>query len=154
MNPNVYEEYRVRLERLASRLEHDLEALIADVQQPSGGTATGELSNVPWHLADMGSGEFQQELNATLYQNQEYLMNEIRAAQNRLDSGDYGRCESCHESIADERLKAIPYTRYCVGCADESDAEPVANVNAGRQLNPTESLDGPMRELSPDRHGR
>lgn len=154
MNPNIYEEYRVRLEELSARLEHDLSLLIADVQLPAGGTGTGELSNVPWHLADMASDEFQQELNATLLENQEYLMGEVRAAQERLGNGQFGKCEHCSESIAEARLNAMPYARYCIECADNADTEPVANIDRGRPKRPGRSLDGPMRSMSPDRHGR
>jgi hypothetical protein len=30
-----------------------------------------------------------------------------------LDDGSYGRCASCGEAISDERLEAVPATRFC-----------------------------------------
>lgn len=39
---------------------------------------------------------------------------EITAAQARLADGRYGVCETCHETIPDERLLAIPWARGCV----------------------------------------
>ncbi len=42
---------------------------------------------------------------------------EIDAALERLDSGTYGRCESCGALIADGRLLARPTARTCIECA-------------------------------------
>jgi len=42
----------------------------------------------------------------------------VEEALDRLDTGDYGICLSCDEPIADKRLRAIPWARYCVTCQD------------------------------------
>ena len=39
----------------------------------------------------------------------------------RIRQGTYGRCESCGQDIARERLKAIPYTPLCIDCARKAD---------------------------------
>jgi len=41
----------------------------------------------------------------------------INNALQRLESGDYLVCSSCGEDIGEQRLKAIPYTDRCIGCA-------------------------------------
>ncbi len=43
----------------------------------------------------------------------------------RLDAGTYGSCESCGQAIADERLEAVPATRFCI------DHEQVAETMVG-----------------------
>jgi DnaK suppressor protein len=35
-----------------------------------------------------------------------------------IDSGDYGYCRQCSESIGFERLQARPESRYCLACQD------------------------------------
>lgn len=35
----------------------------------------------------------------------------------RIDNGTYGICRVCDEPIAEERLKAVPYTDLCIKCA-------------------------------------
>jgi RNA polymerase-binding transcription factor DksA len=35
----------------------------------------------------------------------------------RLNEGDYGRCERCGQPIAPERLAARPAARTCIACA-------------------------------------
>lgn len=41
----------------------------------------------------------------------------LRAALERLDSGDYGRCVRCGAKIPAARLAAIPEATSCVKCA-------------------------------------
>ena len=44
----------------------------------------------------------------------------VEEALDRLQSGDYGVCLCCEEPIADKRLAAIPWARYCVTCQEEA----------------------------------
>jgi len=40
----------------------------------------------------------------------------IELSLNKIESGCYGICERCHQEIPEGRLKALPYTPYCVSC--------------------------------------
>lgn len=42
---------------------------------------------------------------------------QIKAALERLDSGDYGFCASCDEEIGAKRLQIAPAIPLCVNCA-------------------------------------
>jgi DnaK suppressor protein len=42
---------------------------------------------------------------------------EVRHALERLDGGDYGRCETCGQPIDPARLKARPAAANCARCA-------------------------------------
>ena len=42
----------------------------------------------------------------------------VEEALDRLDAGDYGTCLACEEPIAEKRLRALPWARYCVTCQD------------------------------------
>jgi DnaK suppressor protein len=46
-------------------------------------------------------------------------LQEIEGALKRIKSGEYGVCASCGEAIPDARLKALPWARVCVGCAEK-----------------------------------
>jgi RNA polymerase-binding protein DksA len=46
---------------------------------------------------------------------------EIDAALRRIAEGTYGTCEECRSRIAEERLHAVPATRFCVDCAREQE---------------------------------
>jgi RNA polymerase-binding transcription factor DksA len=44
-------------------------------------------------------------------------LDEVDAALDRLDKGTYGLCLRCGEPVGDDRLAAMPATRYCINCA-------------------------------------
>lgn len=44
---------------------------------------------------------------------------EVEHALGKLDSGDYGTCESCGRAIAPARLEAKPAARLCIDCASK-----------------------------------
>ncbi|MGI9325759.1 MAG: TraR/DksA family transcriptional regulator [Pseudomonadales bacterium] len=45
----------------------------------------------------------------------------IQAALERLDAGEYGRCQRCDEQIPQKRLEIDPTVLYCVRCASEQE---------------------------------
>ena len=47
----------------------------------------------------------------------------VEEALDRLDTGDYGICLGCDEPIAEKRLRALPWARYCVTCQDNAGVE-------------------------------
>lgn len=48
---------------------------------------------------------------------QELVM--INAALQRIDSGDYFHCSACGETIPEARLELLPFTTYCINCAQQ-----------------------------------
>lgn len=42
------------------------------------------------------------------------LLREVDAALDRINTGVFGRCETCHDPIEPERLAADPLTRFCI----------------------------------------
>ena len=48
-------------------------------------------------------------------------LTDLDAAQRRLESGTYGRCEGCGEAIDLQRLRLVPFTPYCVQCQKEQE---------------------------------
>lgn len=53
------------------------------------------------------------ELYGKLDENERRQIREIDLALKKMDSGRYGICETCGKPIAMNRLKVIPWTRYC-----------------------------------------
>ncbi len=45
-------------------------------------------------------------------------LKEIERALARCAGGTYGVCEACGEDISPNRLKAIPWARYCLTCQE------------------------------------
>ncbi|MFD3414522.1 TraR/DksA family transcriptional regulator [Streptomyces cyaneofuscatus] len=114
--PPEQEEVRQRLlaehadtsERVAA-LSRDFEAIVEanalvavdDEHDPEGSSTAFERAHVA----------------ALLAQAREHLA-ELDLAVERLESGDYGRCEMCGEPVPAARLEVRPAATTCVGCAD------------------------------------
>jgi DnaK suppressor protein len=77
-----------------------------------------ELSSMPFHMADAGSDNFEQEFALDLMDSEKKMLKEITDALNRIGDGTFGICEGKGESISKARLNAIPWARYCVTCAE------------------------------------
>jgi RNA polymerase-binding transcription factor DksA len=149
MNQASLAKYRRLLTAIANRVRADAANMQEQVRAGSGGNGGTELSNAPFHLGDMGTEEFLYDMNATLLQNEQYIVAEARAALARMDDGTYGTCQSCLKKIAATRLEAIPYTRFCVECAAVEDT-PEVNLNNGRPRRPEDTL-APEGEMQEDR---
>ena len=46
-------------------------------------------------------------------------LREIDEALLRLAAGGFGTCEECGEGIAEKRLLAVPWARFCVHCQEQ-----------------------------------
>jgi DnaK suppressor protein len=115
-------DYRRRLLALKKRLGGDLSELEEEALRGVGGEAAGGLSDVPVHPADLGTDNYEEEMSLTLLENEEQLLAEVNDALERIEKGTFGRCEVCGQEIPRERLKAVPYTRYCLRHAQELQA--------------------------------
>ena len=82
---------------------------------------TTDLSSMPFHMADLGSDNFDRDNTLCLTASERRLLFEIEDALLRVEEGTYGICEGNGESIPKARLKAIPWARYCVKCATLSE---------------------------------
>jgi RNA polymerase-binding transcription factor DksA len=122
MTKTELESHRRQLLDLQSRINGDVEHLSDEAFRKSDGEASGNLSHMPIHMADLGTDNFEQENTLSLLANEEQMLVEIAAALDRIDKGTYGRCEECQgEILPKARLKELPYTRYCVDCARKLD---------------------------------
>jgi RNA polymerase-binding transcription factor DksA len=148
MTATKHQSIRRKLEALLRRMRPEVSAITKQTLSPSGGQGANELSNVPFHLGDGGTEEYLHDLNATILENEEYLANEVRAALARMDDGTFGRCERCGRSVSAARLDAIPYTRYCIKCAEVAGSAPDVNYDRGRPRTPEDTLapEGEMKE--------
>jgi len=53
---------------------------------------------------------------ARLEGRERHELDEIQAAQARLETGSFGVCEGCGGAIPLQRLRAVPWARHCLGC--------------------------------------
>jgi len=60
----------------------------------------------------------EQDLTATTAELRSQMLKEVESALKRVAGGTYGLCEGCGEDITPNRLKAIPWARYCLTCQE------------------------------------
>ena len=79
--------------------------------------ASGDLSSMPIHMADLGTDNYEQEFALGLMDSERKLLLEIDDALRRIANGTYGICEGTQKPIKKARLEAKPWARYCVDYA-------------------------------------
>jgi RNA polymerase-binding transcription factor DksA len=102
---------------MRARLRGNVSTLADAALAKSGSGASGGSSAIPSHIADMGSETYEQDNTLSLMNNEGEVLGQIEAALERIEEGNYGSCVECSGRIPKMRLKAIPYTPYCVKCA-------------------------------------
>ena len=105
---NFMHEFRLRLTAMRVDLARTLaatdEELAAVAVQQPGEFAEGAAAGVIGDLLSRLEGRERHELD------------EVDAAQRRLEAGVFGVCETCHETIPLTRLRAVPTARLCATC--------------------------------------
>jgi DnaK suppressor protein len=76
--------------------------------------ASGDLSSMPIHMADLGTDNYEQEFALGLMDSERKLLREIDDALQRIEDGTYGICEGTGKRIPKARLNAQPWARHCV----------------------------------------
>ncbi|HEY5990684.1 MAG TPA: TraR/DksA C4-type zinc finger protein, partial [Streptosporangiaceae bacterium] len=66
--------------------------------------------------ADAGAKTFQREHELALTQNSRDLLELSERALAKIESGEFGVCESCGKPIGKARLRAFPRATLCVEC--------------------------------------
>jgi len=122
------EAYRRQLLDLGKSLQNKVSELGQEALRRTGGEESGNLSNTPVHLADLASDSFEQEIAISLLETEEQRLEEIAAALERINKGSFGRCEECQREISPERLRAIPYARLCIECANRVEGRTPNNL--------------------------
>ena len=92
--------------------------LVGDVhsmEQEALRSATGSnLSNLPIHMADMGTDNYEQEFTLGLVEKDRQLLREINVALDKIRNGTYGICEGTGQPISRARLEAQPWARFSI----------------------------------------
>jgi RNA polymerase-binding protein DksA len=108
-------EFRQLLEQQRERLTKAVGFLHEEnpgtIEEELGEVGSGGTDN---HLGDTASATYDRELDEGLAEGAQQTLAEVDAALKRIDDGTYGVCEVCGKPIGEERLRAIPWTRYCI----------------------------------------
>ena len=116
------DDVRIRLDEEQARLQSLVDEYHAEgLTEESEEENLGELSSVDQHPGDIGTETFNRERDLSILEQVEGELNDVEHALRRLDEGSYGTCEACGKVIPDQRLEAMPATRFCL--EDQAAAE-------------------------------
>ena len=101
---------RVKLEKerqvILDLYEHDLKV---------GQAAVDEASN---DIVDQATNSYNRDFMFSLSDAERIRLLDIEKALALLEQGRYGACSHCEEKIPQQRLRAVPWARYCIGCQE------------------------------------
>lgn len=93
----------------------DLVGDMSHMEREALRSASGtNLSNLPMHMADMGTDNYEQEFTLGLVEKERLLLREINQALAKIQDGSYGTCEGTGKPINKIRLEAQPWARYSI----------------------------------------
>lgn len=116
MNNDKVEIFRKILIKEKMRVQAEIERAEKENREASQDFDAAGDNNFEDQIGDSASITFARERDFSLQQNNEDILSQIDAALEKIDKGAYGTCSQCHELIAEQRLKAIPYAQYCINC--------------------------------------
>jgi DnaK suppressor protein len=77
---------------------------------------TGRTALYSTDLGDQANAAYTREFFFELGNGDRRVLRDVVAALQKIDDGSFGNCERCGEPIADKRLEALPFARYCIDC--------------------------------------
>lgn len=116
-------QFKKLLLSLRERLVGKVDVMQGETLKKSRQDASGDLSNVPIHMADVGTDNYERDIMIELIQNGEEGVRSIDTALEKIEEGAFGVCELCAKKINKERLKAVPYAELCIDCQREEEID-------------------------------
>lgn len=111
LSPRELDRFRELLLSKRRELLGDMSSMEREALQSGPG---GNLSNLPVHMADMGTDNYEQEFTLGLVEKDRQLLREINQALAKIQDGTYGICEGTGKPIPTARLEIQPWARHSV----------------------------------------
>jgi len=113
LTPKELEGYR----DILNRMRRELAGRVHDLEEEALKSSGGNLSNMPLHMADVGTDTFDQDFNIGMAQAERGIVQEIDEALKRIADRTYGMCMLTGKPIPKGRLAAMPWAKYTVEAA-------------------------------------
>ncbi len=113
MGSRDLDEFRLHL----LRARRELAGRLLDLEEEALKSSGGNLSNMPLHMADVGTDTFDQDFNIGMAQTERGIVAEIDEALQRIANRTYGMCMLTGKPIPKSRLAAKPWAKYTVEAA-------------------------------------
>jgi len=112
------QKYEILLRQKRAMITGDVQSLNDDARGKGG-----NLSNIPLHMADVGSDNYEQEFTLGLMETESRMLLRINEAIGRIKDKYYGVCMETGKPIGKARLDAKPWAKWCIEVAREKDKQ-------------------------------
>jgi RNA polymerase-binding transcription factor DksA len=130
--PRKFQKYHKLLIELRDEVREELNLHSNDTLKRSQKDDAGDIAT----SVDAGTDNFDRDFALSLLSTEQEALNEIEQAIQRIYKGSYGICEVTGEPIKEERLEAVPFTRFSVEGQKEHEQNTRKRVSrAGAFLN-------------------
>ena len=114
--------------KLSAKFKREIKTILIGMKEEILADITKIIKSESDHLKydvgdfyDSASNDRERDLLLSLNQRDRQKLIMIEDAIKRIDNGTYGKCTYGNEVIDEERLRAMPFTRYCVSCIEEDE---------------------------------
>lgn len=116
LDPDMTSEFRHLLQDARGQLLLRVSVTEGEVQ--------GLAGHEPGPLGEDSARAVMADLLDRIGGRERHELDEIQAAQARLETGSFGVCEHCGSAIHVSRLRAMPWTRHCLACQSQVEDRP------------------------------
>ncbi|MEC7905876.1 MAG: TraR/DksA C4-type zinc finger protein [Verrucomicrobiota bacterium] len=129
--PKKFKKFYNLLISLRDHVKSELSMHTEETLKRSSKDEAGDLSGYSQHMADAGTDTFDRDFALSMVSNEQDALTEIEAAIERIFEGTYGVCEMTGKNIMDERLMAVPFTRYSIETQKQLEKNQTRSVQRG-----------------------
>jgi len=116
MDKKLSDELKQKLEEQKASLTKELETFAKKDDSPKGDWETKYPNRENGNMEEEAD-EVQEYGNLLPVEySLELKLKDVNSALEKMEKGEYGKCENCGKEIEEERLKAAPEARLCVKC--------------------------------------
>jgi DnaK suppressor protein len=95
----------------------EIVGMVSGLETEALRSSGGNLSNMPMHMADVGTDVFEQDFTLGMAAQERELIVQIDAALQRIEDRIYGVCQATGKPIPKARLNAKPWAKYTIEAA-------------------------------------
>ncbi len=108
------------LKRFKTILEEKRAQVISRARETMAEDMTLDANDLPDEM-DLASSEYIQSFTFRLRGRERVFLQKIEKALKKIETGEFGTCESCEEPISEKRLEARPETNLCIRCKEDQE---------------------------------
>jgi len=121
MTKSELEKFKKMLLKMREELISNVNHITHDTRRQSQKEASGDLSGYSLHMADMATDNYEREFSLNLASGERETLILIDEALKRIEDRAYGKCVECKKRISKQRLKAVPFARFCLKCKEQEE---------------------------------